>query len=86
MYSCRGHTLSKLQSLVLLESLSMAECPCITDSSLASLSNVTSLRVLNMNHCDKITDNGVVPHIRPLHCHRPYCQCLSIRASTATEL
>ena len=36
----------------------MAECPCITDASLASLSEVTSIRVLNLSHCDKVTDNG----------------------------
>ncbi len=60
---CRGHTLSKLQGLQWLESLSMAECPCITDSSLASLSEVTSIRVLNLNHCDKITDNGEASHL-----------------------
>lgn len=61
--SCRGHTLSKLQDLRWLESLSMAECPCITDSSLASLSEVTSIKVLNLNHCDKITDNGEASHL-----------------------
>jgi hypothetical protein len=55
---CRGHTLSKLQSLRWLESLSMTECPCITDSSLALLSEVLSIKTLNLNHCDKITDNG----------------------------
>ena len=56
--SCRGHTLGELRTLTRLETLNMAECPCITDSSLLSLSEVASIEVLNLDLCDKITDNG----------------------------
>ena len=59
--SCRGHTLGELRTLKRLETLNMAECPCITDSSLLSLSEVASIRVLNLDLCDKITDNGELP-------------------------
>lgn len=43
--------------------MSMADCPCITDSSLAALSEVKSIKLLNLNHCDKITDNGELLHL-----------------------
>ena len=58
---CRGHTLGELRTLKWLETLNMAECPCVTDSSLLSLSEVASIRVLNLDLCDKITDNGELP-------------------------
>ena len=59
--SCRGHKLGELRSLKQLETLNMAECPCITDSSLLSLSEVASIRILNLDLCDKVTDNGELP-------------------------